>query len=894
MKIKQYLTMGLLACMALVVSVSSCSEDGTDPNNLLPYMSAYYPESLTSTSALLMGNMESNGSKIQEYGFLLSTTESELLQSLDKLGDNIKHKVGEGHPTGDFSLEVFGLTHSTTYHYCVYAIAGRTIARSDIYEFTTNAIGLPGLDIYDTSLTESTIQLTCSFYDGGANLSSYGFEYYQGGEDSTPTTTTRLSSSVCKINYKEEQREGNFSATIKDLEANTKYMVRAYASNGVTGEAVSPWMVYTTAEKITPSIEISRVEYWGNNIGSTWINLSAKITDKRGQTVTEKGFVYSSINTRPEMGNFEGIFQVKVESADDNLATTISNLTPATNYYIRAYAAIVVDGKTYYGYSEVLNVMTSEFYAPTFNYLSFQQDDETLSLSTEINTNGVEIKEKGFCWSTKGEPVGLGGADVQSAVSTVAGNKIELSIQVEEETTYYVMAYAKYDSPTGEEVAYSESYERTTSRFSRPRIEYPQSSQDNAVFTFKAKVNNEMNAIITGQGFCWSETNNEPTVESTVVEGTLNANTIQSTMEFEENKNYYVRAYLKFKLKEGKSEEIVYSSTVNYWTNYFSRPSLSDVSYDNVTKTSVRLYAQVNANGVEIKERGFLWGTNSAQLDHKQAVDGADFVLNISDLNAGTQYYYNAYIIYNIGSKEETSYYYNSDTYWNYFNTTDITGATLSEPEYTQMEDFKSIQVTSSVTNLGDGELVKKGFVWSNSDSYPTLDDCLGKVELGVDDNFEATISDLEQNANYYVRAYATTQAYGQTLTAYSSYRYFEPLRMELPSLGYNIECTAVTDNSFTVKGYLEYAGKPGDQTKVGFCWSTEDVSGDQMTNRAEATLGSDNYFTLTVDQLDAKKTYYVYAYATNPAGTNYNYYRLTVTLKTTPGKDDQDNPSKD
>jgi hypothetical protein len=65
-----------------------------------------------------------------------------------------------------------------------------------------------------------------------------------------------------------------------------------------------------------------------------------------------------------------------------------------------------------------------------------------------------------------------------------------------------------------------------------------------------------------------------------------------------------------------------------------------------------------------------------------------------------------------------------------------------------------SIEINGNVTNDGGGQVTARGFVWDTS-STPTLDN--NKTTNGTGEGaFNATISNLEENSSYFIRAYAT------------------------------------------------------------------------------------------------------------------------------------------
>jgi FlaG/FlaF family flagellin (archaellin) len=66
--------------------------------------------------------------------------------------------------------------------------------------------------------------------------------------------------------------------------------------------------------------------------------------------------------------------------------------------------------------------------------------------------------------------------------------------------------------------------------------------------------------------------------------------------------------------------------------------------------------------------------------------------------------------------------------------------------------------VAGEITNTGGSGITSRGFVYSNADDEPTLDD--SKVEIsGSDNSFSITLNSLTSGSTYHVRAYATNGA---------------------------------------------------------------------------------------------------------------------------------------
>jgi uncharacterized protein (TIGR02145 family) len=164
-----------------------------------------------------------------------------------------------------------------------------------------------------------------------------------------------------------------------------------------------------------------------------------------------------------------------------------------------------------------------------------------------------------------------------------------------------------------------------------------------------------------------------------------------------------------------------------------------------------------------------------------------------------------------------------------------------------------------NITSDGGAPITVHGVCWSTNEN-PTIDD--NKTEDGTGaGSFTSSVTGLEPNTTYYLRAYATNSAG----TSYGSIMSFTT-QARFPVLSTR-EVTDITENSATSGGNITDDGGVLI-TAHGVCWSTnENPTIDD--NKTEDGTGAGS-FTSSVTGLEPNTTYYLRAYATNSAGTSY------------------------
>ena len=187
--------------------------------------------------------------------------------------------------------------------------------------FLSSCIKDPTLAVLNTDpateITVSTAKLAGVITDdGGAEVTARGFCW---GLVPNPTIQDDFKPSGTGT--------GTFSATIENLQPNTQYYARAFAENSV-GVAYGNEIVFVTSTA-APAVTTTPI----SNITASSAVSGGNITYDGGGSITVRGVCWS-ITPEPDLG--DSFTSDGTGSA--SFSSTMTNLTPATTYYVRAYA----------------------------------------------------------------------------------------------------------------------------------------------------------------------------------------------------------------------------------------------------------------------------------------------------------------------------------------------------------------------------------------------------------------------------------------------------------------------------------------------------------------------------------------------------------------------------
>ncbi len=165
-----------------------------------------------------------------------------------------------------------------------------------------------------------------------------------------------------------------------------------------------------------------------------------------------------------------------------------------------------------------------------------------------------------------------------------------------------------------------------------------------------------------------------------------------------------------------------------------------------------------------------------------------------------------------------------------------------------------------SITNDGGATVISKGICWNTSDN-PTISNNKTTDGAGLD-AFTSNITQLAPNTLYYVKAYATNSGG----TGYGNQQTFTTSQIAVPVLTTS-DISTITQITATAGGNITDE-KGGLVTTRGVCWSISE-NPTVADNKTSDGSGAGS-FTSSITGLSGNTKYYIRAYATNSAGTQY------------------------
>lgn len=183
-----------------------------------------------------------------------------------------------------------------------------------------------------------------------------------------------------------------------------------------------------------------------------------------------------------------------------------------------------------------------------------------------------------------------------------------------------------------------------------------------------------------------------------------------------------------------------------------------------------------------------------------------------------------------------------------------------------------SVNTGGNVTNQGGSVVSERGVCWHTSSS-PLITHNKKKEGAGTG-YFSLTITNLQSNTTYYLRAYAINNSgvsYGATRTFKTT-----QIQGSEKELIETSGASLITESSVTCSGKIQ--SQPKDKLiEKGICWHTS--SNPTISHNKKTSNSSTNLFAVSISGLKPSTTYYYRAYITTQTGTQYGN-QLSFTTK--------------
>lgn len=318
-------------------------------------------------------------------------------------------------------------------------------------------------------------------------------------------------------------------------------------------------------------------------------------------------------------------------------------------------------------------------------------------------------------------------------------------------TTYYVRAYATNSAGTG----YGNQVTFTTSAVVGASIT---TTAVTAITISSAvsggSITSDGGAPITARGVCWSTSVNPTVADNKTSDGTGTGTFTSSLTGLNPNTTYYVRAYAT------NSAGTVYGNQVSFTTEQIKLATVTTAAVTSITSSSAVSGGEVVSDGGgSVTARGICWGTSPAPTtaDNK-TTDGTgtgSFVSNITGLEPGKTYYVRAYAVNIAGTAYGNEVTFSTPVVLAEVTTSPVTGITTN-----------SAVSGGNVTSDGGSSITARGVCWSTG-ATPTISDNHTSDGTGAG-SYSSSLTGLNPNTTYYVRAYAVNSAgtaYGNVIS---------------------------------------------------------------------------------------------------------------------------------
>jgi len=773
-----------------------------DAGYSIPVINTLIIEKINGTSVKVKFNIVANGgAPIKEAGFIYTKNPSEpaitvsnqaavnigTTEVIPTVATTFTTGVATtGIPTGLFGeVTITGLLPSLSYKIKGYAINSEGAALTEMEEFKTvqpNTVTFNYTSMPNTPSTNGEVYelVATNIYKQGVKKSITINASYNSTNDSQPAPTGTNSKGIVYIvqdigvsappnlptvgNNPVIPSTTNGTPYITTIpfttvDANKVYYIRAFTTNsGGTG--------YSDLITITSGVDLPTL-----SLTTSGTNLTGNLSNTGGSTTyqgaMERGFIISSnatiaINGRPSL--FTGLpngIKLPFDTSPVTNPTigsftkainTISGLTPAATYYVRAYAYNTTYNElncNSFTYSNPIATFVAAPAAPgvtTIAVLPLTITENGANLSGAIvNANGGTITDSGFVYTTTNitypttpasmgtNTTTLGHFSSNPLITSVASFNKVVNTDLSVGQKYYFRAYAtnEYGTGYGEEKSFMTLSKIVTGLTSTTNTITPAITITSAI----TPGNRGIIWNLTGTGL--TTTLGTKTVDTTTTPSSTPSTLIPNT-------KYYVVGYVTNTTGtyyESVKNITTFPEFISGWTRSVTQTDISA----NIVIGPVGNVIQGTEN---ITAKGIAYGTSAAPTTLQPAITSTGMIgytTDITGLTNGTKYYYRPYATNVTGTSYGTEY-------------TLTTLATVQLPAsgitYTASTKVLSV-VGTTIINTGEELITGSGLCYHTTNTPTILN---GNKPNNLPSPFTTDIifTPILTDVTYYIRAYVT------------------------------------------------------------------------------------------------------------------------------------------
>jgi uncharacterized protein YjdB len=463
--------------------------------------------------------------------------------------------------------------------------------------------------------------------DGSAFVSSRGVAYGIGQNPTISGSTTSNGTGT-----------GIFTSSLSSLVPSTLYYVRAYATNSV-GTAYGNQESFTTlAPPVVPQVSTTSI----SSITSTGASTGGNVTTDGGASVTARGVAYGTSQNPSVSGT-----TTSNGTGTGTFTSTLSGLSPSTNYNVRAYATNSVGT----AYGSQLNFTTL---APPAVLPTVTTTIASSVTSTGASTGGNVTADGGASVTARGVAYGTGQNPTISGPTTSNGTGTGIFTSIlsglSPSTLYNVRAYATNSVGT----AYGSQINFTTQA---PPATLPTltttvaSSISSTGASTGGTISADGGAAVTARGVAYG-TGQNPTISGTTTSNGTGTGTFTSTLTgLTPATAYNVRAYAT------NTVGTAYGNQISF-TTLFPASVLPTVTTDaatSITSTGATTGGHVTSDGgVAVLSRGVAYSTNQNPTTSNSTTNNGSgigtFTSQLQGLAPLTTYFARAYATNSVGT----------------------------------------------------------------------------------------------------------------------------------------------------------------------------------------------------------------------------------------------------